>query len=469
MISERPVGLLERYSVSRHNVGLYTNLVVGVTYGQLITDDKLDTAVRSAIAEHPFLSAVLLDSDTDYPSWGRLTDIDPARIIVHHTEEIECDQLLSDLHSALFDVQNHSLPLWRLHVLPHKVGDRKTISLLICAHHAICDGIGLLAVHDSIYRGLHGQVADLQSAKQQTLPPAFDTLHDCRSGILLLLRAVITDLLLPAWISRKLGLVTLFHRGKRIPPIADQPHRTLARTFATRSLHDLLAACRIYGISLTSLFYACFGAACAQVLKPNEDGVRTLRASVAINSRSLCGMAVDATTCGSYSTGLMAGVPSSLSLTSRPPTRRQLLTIAQNIHARLHNPSLHINCAEAVGLMGHIPKKERQADSPYKYDTGTDHFFRQQAQGSSGGATYSLSNLGKWTPSTLANEQYTIENAFLSQSVGALGELICLSSVTVNDILTNVINWQQGTLQVDEVERIVSAFNAACQLFITAE
>ncbi|KAJ5931993.1 hypothetical protein N7516_006482 [Penicillium verrucosum] len=182
----RPVGRLEQYSTSRHQVGFYLNVAVSATYFLpdsfvLPVKDYVYQACEAAIAEHPSLSAIVADDHTQDPYFVRLPEIDLGQVVSFQnrkpgllateadgepTPDLDLQTLLATQHNTPFRAPN---PLWRVCVLLD-IEDERQFTVAFVYHHAIGDGISGKAFHQTFLRAL-GAMYSSDQTKSVIKPP----------------------------------------------------------------------------------------------------------------------------------------------------------------------------------------------------------------------------------------------------------------------------------------------------------
>ncbi|KAJ5502626.1 hypothetical protein N7463_005500 [Penicillium fimorum] len=166
----RPVGRLEQYSTSRHQIGFYLNAAVSATYFLpdlfvLPIKNYVYQACEAAILEHPSLSAIVADDHTQDPYFVRLPEINLDQAVSFQdrkagllgTEangepapDLDLQTLLATQHNTPFRAPN---PFWRICILLD-VEDKRQFTVAFVYHHAIGDGTSGKAFHRTFLRAL---------------------------------------------------------------------------------------------------------------------------------------------------------------------------------------------------------------------------------------------------------------------------------------------------------------------------
>ncbi|XRM46386.1 Alcohol acetyltransferase [Aspergillus tubingensis] len=205
----RPVGPLEKYSTTRHSLGLYFNVAVSATYilpdtFTLPLKDYVYKACETLIGQHPILSAIPISEDTEDTWFVRLPEIDLSQSVAfqrrtrdfpdNNEPDVELCELLRVQHSTGFAAP---LPYWRLFILTDEANDLRFTAVYVF-HHAIGDGTSGKAFHQTFLDALHtaatfmtpGEVKQVIQSPTSSLLPNLEALHPCPTTIPFLLNAL---------------------------------------------------------------------------------------------------------------------------------------------------------------------------------------------------------------------------------------------------------------------------------------
>ncbi|GKZ35725.1 hypothetical protein AbraIFM66950_006477 [Aspergillus brasiliensis] len=204
----RPVGPLEKYSTARHSLGLYFNVAVSATYILPDTftqplEDYVYKACETLIGQHPILSAIPVNEDTNDTWFVRLPEIDLNQPVSFQRRtrdfpnddepDVELCELLQVQHSTGFTAP---LPYWRLFILTDESNDRRFTAVYVF-HHAIGDGTSGKAFHETFLDALHAAASLSPGEAKQVIPspkspllPNLEALHPCPTTIPFLLNAL---------------------------------------------------------------------------------------------------------------------------------------------------------------------------------------------------------------------------------------------------------------------------------------
>ncbi|KAJ5143560.1 uncharacterized protein N7515_002347 [Penicillium bovifimosum] len=187
----RPVGRLEQYSTSRHQVGFYLNVAMSATYVLpdtfvLPIKDYVYQACEAAIAQHPSLSAIVADDHTQDPYFVRLPRINLDQVVSFRDRkpgllgieangepapDLDLQTLLATQHNTPFKTPS---AFWRLGILLDTENERQFTAAFVY-HQAIGDGISGKAFHHTFLQAL-GTIDSSEQTKAIIVPPSIPLL-----------------------------------------------------------------------------------------------------------------------------------------------------------------------------------------------------------------------------------------------------------------------------------------------------
>ncbi|TKA32341.1 hypothetical protein B0A50_01447 [Salinomyces thailandicus] len=163
---QRPAGLNELRCIVRDTLGLYGTIAACATYtdsgasNSNLPVDDIVMALKQCVAEHPVLTTIVLDTQTDSPLLARQANMS----ISHHlrisshpiSPENAMAEVLNQVHNdPLDDLSTH--PPWRLYIRMIKTSSAlRTFIAAFAYSHAIADGFSGLLFHRSFLRALCG-------------------------------------------------------------------------------------------------------------------------------------------------------------------------------------------------------------------------------------------------------------------------------------------------------------------------
>jgi hypothetical protein len=153
----RPVGLLESYSTSRHNLGFYRCVALTARYSvdrSTLGNHDLQTAIEHAVAQtilaHPVLQVGIVGEEDTKPYFIHLEQLDLSKLIRSEPQfdgwsdrDAALQSLLEARHSSLWS-HIHQRPGYEFIVFPPPVdsmsGSTMTVDIIFAFHHAYGDG-----------------------------------------------------------------------------------------------------------------------------------------------------------------------------------------------------------------------------------------------------------------------------------------------------------------------------------------
>ncbi|KAL4865793.1 hypothetical protein BDV12DRAFT_199762 [Aspergillus spectabilis] len=189
----RAVGGLEKYSTARHPMRFYMNVALTAHYTTpesftLPLKDYIYKAVETLINQHPVLSAIPHDEESDEPYFVRLPEIDLAQLVSFQklSQKLSLDDHDSELKSLLQKEHDTGFtapqPFWRLLILTDNEAEQEFTAVFVY-HHALGDGGSGKAFHRTFLQALR-DAASLQpsEAKQVITPPKTDLLPNLEAA-----------------------------------------------------------------------------------------------------------------------------------------------------------------------------------------------------------------------------------------------------------------------------------------------
>ncbi|KAF8167026.1 alcohol acetyltransferase, partial [Mycena galopus ATCC 62051] len=282
-------GLMEHWHTVRHFCGLDSCIVASAQYttedGLTLNKEILFPALRTLIEEHAPLGIRFEGNEsTGKVRFARLPVVDLASV-VDFSGRVDIQEAYETHLSRRFETQT-SLPLWRVEVLADNI-------VLFAAHHAICDGMSLLAFHLNLFRAL-------QNVHRRDTSPRVDVPS---SNVLLPPLERSTRI----WPSFKMVASTAYallaptswtqmHAAWTGPPSPSRPDvTTLVRimAFPAPAVAAFTAAARTHGATLTSTFHGLAVCALSQLLADDPAKYKRIAGSVALSLRGVAGLPDD--------------------------------------------------------------------------------------------------------------------------------------------------------------------------------
>ncbi|KAF2399031.1 hypothetical protein EJ06DRAFT_557546 [Trichodelitschia bisporula] len=275
----RPVGQIESYSTSRHNLGFYRYVGQTARYTVRRTslkDTSLESAVEHAIAQtilaHSILQVGIVGEETRTPHFVYLPAINLSQLLSweHFQLETPADRdsvlqrVLETRHSTSWpDISRR--PGYHFIVLCPDVGtalptETLTVDIVFAYHHGYGDGPSGTILHRTLLRALNspGSVPSfdpsshvLTISTRSPLPSPQEALINFRISWLYFIKALWTEFA-PSFL--KLALLAPALTGKPITPHPDNTRIRLL-SFSAHILSDMLQRCREHCTTLTPLLH----------------------------------------------------------------------------------------------------------------------------------------------------------------------------------------------------------------------
>ncbi|KAF5383777.1 hypothetical protein D9615_003564 [Tricholomella constricta] len=283
----RPAGLLERYHIVRHSVGLDSCVLNAAQYihpeNHRLEKGALFQALRKVVQLHPALGIRLARELSPNPSFERLQIVDLAEIVEFSDScglkaTIEA-QLLRPFNTA------SALPLWRVVVM-------KDDTICFAWHHCIGDGMSGLAFHRTLQASLE-EGEDHTPAANYTVLPSRNTFTPAIEEM---------TSLTPSWGKVVLEIFELFAptawtrgasawTGNPVKTDISLTTRVLLIEFAPDEVSALLNICRSHKATLTSAFQTMAISVLSSLIPAEKH--KTISSYVPISLRGIAGTPSD--------------------------------------------------------------------------------------------------------------------------------------------------------------------------------
>ncbi|KAF9958252.1 hypothetical protein BGZ72_000649 [Mortierella alpina] len=490
----RAVDQLERYNVTRSNLNIYHNVVIGIKLQSRHPAEHIPPLTHDAdagsfassrdwaqllfhpvswlIEQHPTLSVVVGDHLSAKPMFLHLpwVDLQPLVRVVPVKTAPDVGRVLEREHNLPFDLSNHDIPLWRLVVVPIE-DDPSSFYLLYTFHHVIGDGRSAMALTEQLIEQLNLQARTrsltttsastrdfkIQIRSLKPVPASIESRTNCYPSLRTLLFEATRAVLLPGFVKK--GLETRYWAGEidsslQVPNETElaylqlspeETSRVLRATKARRTtVQSILATAAIFA---TKLVFMSRG-----VLEEDEAIVFATPVSL----RTLLQDPIAPEDQGNYTSEIMHNnirVSEESSFWDMARVYRAQVVDATTTPAGLRD------LLEHFGMLSLLSTK----------DGGWERFMASKVTKDQHGrkASVKLSNLGSgWAAAAkdlTAENEFLVQEAVFSQSSGVTASALTMSVATANGVLTVATTWQKaalrerarGELFVSEFKRIL--------------
>ncbi|KFA52407.1 hypothetical protein S40293_06012 [Stachybotrys chartarum IBT 40293] len=303
----RPLSHIERYSSTRHPLGIYRCVVFTCRY-QLacpLTQPQLYAALASVVRAHPTLRVGILGQSTNSPAFSHVPELD----LRNHVAFCSVDDAASvaEYEDAVADKQGwrHDLlwqnietqPPWQLIVVrpPQGLFPAYHEDLVFGYHHSVADGTSGKVFHEHLLAALntplgssHEEASHLLSFPDPpVLPEAQQDVIPYRNTLPFILDTLWHGLA-PSWLQFPRPRIWY---SRNIDFSLPYKTRVLPVDVAPNVLSSLITACRNNSTSLTGLLHALTLLSLSLRLPPDE--APAFVADTPINSRRYVGPAAD--------------------------------------------------------------------------------------------------------------------------------------------------------------------------------
>ncbi|KAI8606320.1 alcohol acetyltransferase-domain-containing protein [Dissophora ornata] len=501
----RAVDNLERYNITRSNVNIYHNVVIGNRIQSLHPTQHLPSFNSSTINaqqewaqflldpvtwlidQHPFLAVVLGDHLTAKPMFLRLESLDllPLVRVVTIKEAADVAHVMEQEHNVPFDLSDQITPLWRLVVAPIE-NDPSSFYLLYTFHHVIGDGRSAMALTTQLIEQLNQQalkknslsVSQSTSTKTATMripvtstkpaPASIESRVNCYPSLRTLVLEATKAILLPGFMKK--ALETKYWAGE-IDSSLDVPNETeLAFWQLTKEETEMVVqAARKRATTVQSILYAASIFATKSVfmssgheINSNNNGTTStddeaIVFATPVSLRGLIPNRIASEDQGNYTSEILHDnicVQDQSSFWEMTHAYRQQVVRATTTARGLQE------LLEHFGMLGLLSKKDGAWETFMASKVHKDQHGRK--------ATVKLSNLGRgWTGTGAGLErvEFLVQDAVFSQSSGVTASALTMNVATANGVMTATTAWQKaafrgrkrGEMFMSEFKRILFA------------
>ncbi|RAH65301.1 uncharacterized protein BO66DRAFT_359222 [Aspergillus aculeatinus CBS 121060] len=465
----RAAGYLEKYSIARHPLGFYYNVGVTATYTLPETytrplRDYVYKACEILIGQHPALSAVPVNEESDEAYFVRLPEIDLAQPVSFHKRlrgfpegdatDKELDEFLQTQHSTGFTTPG--APYWRLAIFTADDEDnddasaRRRFTAAYIFHHALGDGTSGKIFQQTFLEALTAAGSALNSAAPggegatqivatpagTPLPPNLEAAHPCGISLPFLLGAVVKM----KFGGRDRGLWT---GAPVFTPLEARARHLVIPAAVSAAFRQ---SCRRNGATVTAAVQAAMAQALFAHLPPQ---CTKLRLTGAISVRKWLTQPIPEKSLGVW----VMDFGESYWRKGLPVTDAGAFPWKEAQRSR--------ETIERVVAM----KGKNTGVNLLKYVSGFSEFFRSKL-GKPRGESIELSNIGVLSASDEARSDPSkpqMGRVIFSQSPNAAGAAIVVSAISGGDgCLVLSFGWQQGVVEpelvsgtIDSVEKLV--------------
>ncbi|KAJ7182948.1 alcohol acetyltransferase [Mycena crocata] len=425
----RPVGLMERFHITRHFLGMDSCIVGSAQYsaqdGSNLTEAILFPALRTLIEEHPALSVRLEgDETTANLYFVRLPTVDLSRVVQFTPEKNNLQAALEGQLARGFETQT-DLPLWRVEVLADN-------TVLFAVHHGVGDGISLTAFHLALFRALQAGVAEKDTSPSVQVPttivfmPAIDQATNVRPSLGVIWSELFNLLAPVSWTKGRAAWTG--------PPAqATVNLTTVVRVvpFPAPEVAAFCAACRAHKATLTSALYGLAVCVLSRMLADDPARYERIASLVALSMRPVAGVSDEA-------------------ICNYPSVVRTSFKV---------NPVLSWEDAAVFARELQVQKtKGREPIGMLRFLMGRYVPYMKAQLGVKRGSGFALSNLGRWSAPSVEGK-WSVGGTVFAQCDVVTGSSF---SINVAGDPTGAMNiafcWGEKSIEAGFVEQFIRLF-----------
>ncbi|KAI9320920.1 hypothetical protein BX666DRAFT_1912637 [Dichotomocladium elegans] len=443
----RPLGLLERYQLSKQLIKAYGAVTLTVVFQHAPRNNSdtrdfyfslLHQPLSRLIVKHPLLNVAVLEAGKPNARFVTVPEYDLASVVTF--DELAYWDLknqgnrIAEQCDKEFDLDDHCRPLWRLHIDTHPSRINEC-SITLAVQHVIADGRSLTIFWQDLLGFLSEEAKTsqgpfvLRPPRPITIAPAYENRNGPSPGILDLSKIILGQIFpffkpTPGWQGDK-------------PAVTDKAkacHHTVVRP-ARLDGDDWAAICetaKVKGVSPHAAIMTAIALAFAE-LYPEQDILET---ATPVNCRFLCKPAVPEDEIGNF-----VG-----SYNHRWTISNMTLTSGFWALAQEYADSLRTNKIKAAKEAHLLKFLKQYPDDYYKFWYDKWESF---SMGRSGGIE--LSDLGR----ALTDHHPMIQMAFFSQSIQIFTSAINVNTISTKDAMQLTVAWQHESIDEARIERFI--------------
>ncbi|OCH91480.1 hypothetical protein OBBRIDRAFT_825294 [Obba rivulosa] len=361
----RKAGLLERFHIARHDLGMDSCVIVSARYRN-VSDGVLEkpmlfTALAKVILRH---APLMVQMSADHRSFLRLDEINLSQAVEFIGTDVQLqDHFESQLRRG-FEL-NVNLPLWRLSVMPNN-------TIVFSCFHGIGDGMSGVAFHHTLLDTLNSveqpaiTYAEVLAVPQDTmLVPNVEKLVNVSPSFTMWCHEV-WQTSAPVSLQPHSSAWT----GNRVVKVPNLDMRARLLRFSPQDTGRMLELCRSHGTTLTGLLGAIAIPVLSRVLAsdPSTRKLKTISFGTAISIRRFIDVLKD-DTMGNF-VSVQETFPRIIRSGSDCAPSSGWLDGFTWEEATRYSSGLHKNLRESVGRVGMLKWLFGQIDEYYKLQQG---------------------------------------------------------------------------------------------------
>ncbi|KAF9429446.1 hypothetical protein BGZ76_001284, partial [Entomortierella beljakovae] len=489
----RAVDYLERYNITRSNVHIYYNVLVGnrIEYFPETLEEKqifssaspqtwvqlLLNPVSNILEQHPSLSLVVGDYLTGKPTFLRLEEVDLSRLIrvVSISDPNGIAQIIEEEHNLSFDLSDQSIPLWRLTIAHIQENDTCSFYLLYTFHHVIADGRSAMFLTEQLIKEINTQAqrhtttdfflsknaTNIRVTSNKPIPDSIESRVNCFPSVRTLISEAVRVLLLPGFAKR--ALESKYWAGE-IDSSLDVPNKTELAflQFTRQETEQIVKVAKVRSTTVQSVLYTASVFAAKAVFMSSDYLTETgsngrqgttshinegIVFATPVSLRDLIPNHIAPQDQGNYTSEILHDcihIRENSSFWEMTHAYRRQVVQAISTTRGIQDMLEHF------GMLGLLSKKDGVWEEFMTSRVHKDQHGRK--------ASIKLSNLGRgWGPAAIgvndndgssdtssSKTRFLVRDAVFSQSSGVTASALTMNATTADGILTIVTTWQKA-------------------------
>ena len=447
MQTERPLGLLEKYQVSKQLLRCYGCVTTTAVFRHSPRPDnnnikqfylnQLHAPLTQLVEKHPQLSLVVSQSDESNAHFLRLNSFNLESIVtIKHFpfyDQNELSQLIGTESDREFDLNDHTIPPWHLTIGVDKERPDEC-SMTLAAHHVIMDGKSFAQFWQDLklgqQQGTQPDTYTIQGSKKELLgsyenrgapmPTAMDLVP--------LVGKSLAKKILPKKWAQDWLMATGCWAGDR-PADQKETHDTKVRamTVGGTAWRQICATCREHNVTPHAAIMAALVEAFTKVY-PNT----AVKTTTPVNCRSFAHVPPDemGNFVGSFG---YTWNSNDMAFWDRAKTYHRLLRASKG------------EAAKEAGLLKYLNK---YPDDYFKF--WQDNWDYPMAR--SGGIE--LSDLGRVAVNSSSSDGWALQSLYFCQSAQTFTTALGVNSISTEDSMYATIGWQKNSVDEDKAEAL---------------
>ncbi|KAI9469950.1 MAG: alcohol acetyltransferase [Benjaminiella poitrasii] len=459
---ERPLGLFEKYQLSKHLTHAYGNVTLTVELQHPHVENNIEQFYQSSfypvlahlIETHPNLSLRVHDELKNTAHFEQLSAIDLSEI-VHVVNHVLLDDLIQEECSLEFNLEA-LLPLWRLKILKQSGSN---CSIVFTAHHIIADGLSLSTFWADFTETINknstttdAKVNSWVEVKEgKSVPLPYELSGSPKLSIFSDVVPVLCKNFLPKILPKSIARMFVPVDDQEVwagdhAAVEGETHKTkLQLVFVDSAIwKSVVDKAKQQGVSGHTILFVSLLLAWAR-LYPNQ----TTEVTTPVNARNLCDPPVPHNLIGNFVGGYTNMWTGEQLEKAAADNEKGLWALAKQYYSDLNKNK--VEAAKQPLFLGYLPQFP-ESFCDFWYDKRKNSKF-----GRSGGLE--VSDLGRFAvPKVEGEQRWKLSAMWFCQSSQIFTTALNFNSISINDMLYCTLSWQKGALDEEKIKQFNDIF-----------